>query len=156
KRELLAHGIGNKPVAKKQSAHTRGQAVDVSVTLPPGVSIDDLAVGTNLVRPEKTRVSDPVHFVDPLDEPLAGRIALDGNVDILVTGAAGHRVGLDPITRAVVNELGADATYSGVGIRPQVIELMDAAPGGFVISGIPGASGAYSVEIDTADGDTIL
>jgi hypothetical protein len=40
--ELLNHGLGNNPVARR-SDHGTGDAFDLSVTLPDGTSIDDLA-----------------------------------------------------------------------------------------------------------------
>jgi hypothetical protein len=43
------------------SAHTRGQAIDIRWTLPPGVSIDTLAAGCDLHRPLPR---DPVHFIE--------------------------------------------------------------------------------------------
>ncbi|HZJ64936.1 MAG TPA: thrombospondin type 3 repeat-containing protein [Kofleriaceae bacterium] len=153
-RELREHGIGNNPVAH-HSNHSLGIAVDVSASLPSDVSIDDLAVGTNLERPPALRIKDPPHFVDPVEESLALRIVLDGNVDILVTDAAGHRIGLDPITRGVLNEIGATASYSGAGTRPQIVEIGDGARGAYVINGIPRGSGDFTVAIDTSDGDSV-
>lgn len=43
------------------SAHSRGEAFDANVTLPPGVTVDSVAVGCNLYRPLIER--DPVHFI---------------------------------------------------------------------------------------------
>src|SRR5207237_1375925 len=50
-RELLEHHIGNNPVAV-HSAHTRGQAVDVSSSLPPAVIIDGLPGSSGAVSVE--------------------------------------------------------------------------------------------------------
>lgn len=154
-RELLEHRLGNNPVAKK-SLHSQGLAVDVSTNLPPGVDIDTLAAGTGIARPPALRVKDPIHFVDPDPEPIAIRITLEGNVDILVTDGDGRRVGFNPLTRSPINEIGEDATYTGFGSRPQVVELLEAVPGTVLIDGIARASSDYSVEITTADGDIVL
>jgi hypothetical protein len=149
-RELLNHGLSNNPVAR-QSDHTRGIAVDITVNLPPGTNVDTLA------SPDFTRplpVKDAVHFVHGQGATQTpGTVTAHSPVNELVTDPLGHRIGFDPSTRTAVNELGPDAAYSGPGSDPQTIDLPDVTPGVYTISGIGSGQGPYTIDFATAVDD---
>lgn len=152
--ELLQHHLGNNPVAHL-SDHRLGTAVDVTPNAPPGTDIDQLAQDAGLTHP--LPVKDPVHFVEQGQPPGQQPIIIQAHspINILVTDPAGRRIGFDPSTRTVVNEIGPDAAYSGPGTEPQTIELPDLTAGVYHITGIGRTQGTYSIDLTTADGDAV-
>lgn len=155
-RELLNHGLKNNPVARR-SDHRTGNAVDVSVSLPSGTSIDNLAAAAGLQRP--LPVKDPVHFIpaprpqgqaeasaaeEPFPAPVQGSAIIEGPVSVLLTDPAGHRIGFG------VNEIGDTAQDSGPRTSPERIDLEALAPGTYTITGVATGDGPYTVDFVTA------
>lgn len=151
--ELLNHGLGNNPVARR-SDHGTGNAVDITAPLPPGVDVDALARQAGLTRPLPVR--DPVHFVNGGQGSQPGTIRGRSPIALLVTDPAGRRIGFDPVTRSIVNEIGPDASYSGLGSEPQVFEFEDMPDGDYVISGVGTGNGPYTLEVITTSNDSVL
>jgi hypothetical protein len=159
--ELRNHGLGNNPVARV-SNHTAGNAVDIRVSLPAGVSIDDLATQAGLTRPLPQK--DPVHFVLSPPQPaprvastadsVSGSVIIHSPVNALVTDAQGRRIGFG------INEFGDTATDSGPATTPERFDFEQLPPGTYTVTGAgrPAGSGGanpYTIEVLTAYDDTV-
>jgi hypothetical protein len=66
-------------------------------------------------------------------------------LNILVTDPRGRRVGFDPATGSEVNEIGGDASYSGPGTTPQVIDIRDLVPGDYELSAVGTGDGPFTL-----------
>ncbi|MCP8313901.1 MAG: caspase family protein [archaeon] len=78
------------------------------------------------------------------------RITAHSPVNILVTDPTGRRVGYDPVTDSVINEI-PGATYSGIGSEPQTITIPSPLDGLYRVDAFGTASGEYNLQIDTLD-----
>ena len=77
-------------------------------------------------------------------------LTIHSPVDVLVTDAAGRRIGVDPATGNPVNDFGQDAYDSGAG-EPRVLAIKSPAPGIYSVDVVGTASGPYTVDISAAD-----
>ncbi len=145
--------------------HVNERAVDMSV--PGNPSVDWLGALYGFCRPYVG--PDPPHWeyigADPWGNPKCQAAGVGpGNADIhisgkspinlLVTDAAGDRIGFDPASGSVVNDFGSGAAYySGPGTHPQVIDLPGelATPGNYSITGVGTGNGAYTISVDAVD-----
>jgi hypothetical protein len=136
----------------RASEHTSVPAGGVDVTIaPPGVlsdaEIDAFAalVGLKLAL----RGADPAHFTrretssGPSGEWFSGLGW--STLDVLVTDPRGRRVGFDPTAGVEVNEIGEDATYSGRGTIPQVIDIVNLVPGDYTLSAVGTDDGPFTL-----------
>jgi hypothetical protein len=148
--ELRDHGLRNNPVARASDYET-GNAVDVSVSLPAGVNIDDIAAQAGLRRPLPN--GDPTHFVSAaasqpgpqaLPAPIQGSVLVHSPISVLLTDPAGHRIGFG------VNEIGESATDSDAAVEPERIDIDQLAPGTYTISGVATGDGPYTFDFVTA------
>lgn len=118
--------------------------------------IDTLASKHGLWRPYKT--NDPVHFEMFSTPPWQTlEVMMESPVDILVTDSSGRKVGFDPATNSVVNQIGELAEYSGPGTEPQIIEISGANLGSYLITGIGTGTGPYKLTVRrySEDGELI-
>ncbi|MCX6922480.1 MAG: hypothetical protein NT154_04590 [Verrucomicrobia bacterium] len=78
---------------------------------------------------------------------------------MLLTDPSGRRVGFDPVTGTVVNEVGEAAVYSGPGTEPQEVHLLSDGilPGEYHVSGIGTGTGQFvaEVEIEGQEDDSV-
>jgi hypothetical protein len=77
-------------------------------------------------------------------------LTIHSPVDVLVTDAAGKRIGVDPDTGNPVNDFGANGFDSGAG-EPRIFAIKNPAPGGFKLDAIGTSSGSYMIDISAAD-----
>src|ERR1700730_17008329 len=107
--------------------------------------------------------AEPVHWeyvgVSPWGSPkcaAAGAgpgnaaINLQGNspIDLLLTSPSGKRIGFDPLTSSVIDDYGpGEATYSGPGTHPQVIDVSSNAsePGNYSVTAQGTGNGPYTI-----------
>lgn len=76
-------------------------------------------------------------------------------VNILVTDPDGRRIGFDPVTETVVNEI-PSGTYSGPGTEPQIIEIPMMLPGQYTMLIIGTGTGSFLTTISTvSEGDFV-
>lgn len=95
----------------------------------------------------------PAHakiIVEP-PEPIL-RITAHSPVNILVTDPSGARVGYDPATGEVVNEI-PGAMYSGPGTEPQIITIPSPLPGVYIIDRYGIGTGPYTIAIESVASD---
>ena len=69
-------------------------------------------------------------------------------VNLMITAPDGLRVGYDPATGSVVNEI-AGATYSGPGTEPQEIFIPNAIFGTYQVSTFGTATGSYTITVES-------
>jgi hypothetical protein len=62
-----------------------------------------------------------------------------------VTDPLGRRVGFDPSMGVEVNEIGADASYSGPGTTPQVIDIVNLVPGDYALTAVGTREGPFTL-----------
>ena len=89
----------------------------------------------------------------PAIVPSAGTvvyITIHSPIDVLVTDAAGRRIGVDPATGAARNDFGQHGFDSGPG-EPRVIAIENAAPGPYQVQAIGTGSGPYRIDVTSAD-----
>ena len=145
-------------IVAKHSLHIDGNAVDWTIFGYSDAQIKAIASANNLDFGKVP--SEPWHF-SLKTAPVGHRVlvAAHSPVNILVTDPNGRRVGYDPFTASVVNEIGTAATYSGLGTTPQTVEIDPSAVlfGEYVVSGTGTGAGSYTIDIqvDTADDVTV-
>jgi hypothetical protein len=136
----------------RASDHTVVPAPAVDVTIaPPGIlsdaEIDAFAAMVGLKH--ALHGADPVHLTGretpsgPSGEWFSGLGWAP--LDILVTDPRGRKVGFDPATGVEVNEIGPDASYSGRGTTPQVIDIVNLVPGDYTLSAVGTADGPFTL-----------
>ena len=72
-------------------------------------------------------------------------VVSEAALKLLVTDPLGHRVGFDPQTGLEVNELGADASYSGASTKLQVVMIYAGVEGDYSVSAVGTTAGQYEV-----------
>jgi len=82
-------------------------------------------------------------------------------VNILVTAPDGLRIGYDPSSDTVVNEIAGHlgeeyAEYSGKDSEPQVITILDPIPGEYLVSASGTGSGEYRIVIQSVSANNTL
>ena len=144
--EILNHWPNTfPPKVAKNSPHSSGRAVDWCIGGLTQSQITQLATVSGLYRP---LADEPCHFT-----PLAPNADLlfTGNspINILVTDPLGWKIGFDPLSGSSVNDIGTNATYSGAGSTPQVIQILASSvvPGQYTVSGVGTGTGAYSIDV---------
>ena len=139
-----------KPPRASEHTSVPARAVDITIA-PSGLlsdsEIDALAALVGLKH--ALRGADPFHFTrrETSSGPSGGWFSGLGwsPLNILVTDPRGRRVGLDPATGVEVNEIGADASYSGPGTTPQVIDILDLIPGDYELSAVGTGDGPFTL-----------
>jgi hypothetical protein len=150
------------PQVSKISAHTifPAAAVDLGgierLTPDQQKIVDRLANDSGLCRPcrKSNGELDKVHFTlkgSPCNATIRG--TMQSPVDIMITDPLGRKVGFDPITASIVNEIGSSAFYSGPGTEPQIIEIGGAIPGTYIVTGIGIGTGPYRLTLERVDED---
>ncbi len=139
------------------SEHTRfpANAVDLSLgalSITQLIQLDFLASQHGLARPCS---GSSVHFTKSgVACSQVIRAEVQSPVNILITDPNGKRIGFDPITQSVVNEMGTTAFYSGPNTEPQFIEVGGVLPGRYAVTGVGSASGSYRLTLDQVDEDS--
>lgn len=162
KRVKIACGPNDVPVVGQTSNHNARPALAIDYNNVGGQAkelqpkIDQIAKKQNLYRPYIDK--DPVHFQmigSPVNTAL--RVTMQSPVDILVTNPAGKKIGFAPSLNSVVNQIGEFANYTGPGTEPQIIEIDQASPGDYSITGIGTGTGPYTLTIEhfTEDGELL-
>ena len=134
------------------SDHTSAPARAVDLTIaPPGIlsdsEIDALAALVGLRGP--VHRAEPPHFIKretpsgPSGEWFSGLGW--STLDILVTDPLGRRVGFDPTRGVEVNEIGADASYSGPGTTPQIVDIVNLVPGDYALTAVGTREGPFTL-----------
>ena len=77
-------------------------------------------------------------------------ITVHSPVDVLLTDAAGRRIGVDPTTGTAVNDFAAGGFDSGPG-EPRVFAIKNPSPGAFTLSSTGTGTGPYQIDIASAD-----
>ncbi|MBI3416463.1 MAG: delta-60 repeat domain-containing protein [Verrucomicrobia bacterium] len=135
------------PTVAVNSPHSVGIAVDWSVLDLKSDKIDDLAESFGLVRNVR---GERWHFA-LTSASSRKRCVFRGKspVAILVQDPQGRRVGYDPVSGTVVNEIGPFASYSGLDSSPQEVEILPEAVvyGDYRVSSVGTGSGPYTIEI---------
>ena len=161
--EIARHGLATDPHTglpkvnpPGRSQHEFGRAVDIDRglrTTNQQAAVDNLAEQEGIHRP--CGLGDPVHFsAAGVGCQATLNTAVHSPIDILLTDPRGRRIGFDPATRTVVNEIGEpQASYSGVGTDPQIITIGGAEPGAYLVSGLGSGNGAYTIDLFTDDDD---
>lgn len=131
------------------SPHEFGRAVDWSVSLPTGISVDQIAGNCGLRRPLlHSHPPETWHF-ELMNVQPRRRVTVTAHspVNILVQDPNGRRIGYDPSLNATVNQIGSAASYSGLGSTPQIIEILPdgVVPGQYRVSGVGTGTGGYTV-----------
>ena len=130
------------------SKHVKGKAVDWTVSLPGSVSVGDVAKGCDLWRPLLNK-GETWHFELMSDMPRR-KVKVTGHspINILVRDPNGRRIGFDPSSNAVVNEIGSAAFYSGAATTPQVVEIQPEAVlfGQYMVSGVGTGNGGFTID----------
>ena len=80
-------------------------------------------------------------------------VIIHSPVDILVSDAAGHKIGVNPSTGNIVNDFGPLASYTGPGTEPQTIFIGLALPGPYTVTGIGTGSGPYTLTVTRRHAD---
>jgi hypothetical protein len=123
------------------------------VALAQLLHIDQIASTWGLYRP---CYGDKVHY--QLKGSICGSQTLScvvqSPVNVLITDPLGHRIGFDPSAKAVVNELGTNAYYSGPGTEPQLIDIGALVPGNYSVTGVGVGTGPYTVTLSISDEDS--
>lgn len=94
--------------------------------------------------------TDPLN---PSDDNLRAselRITAHSPVNILVTDPNIRRVGFDPVTQSVINEI-PGATYTGPGSEPQIVEIPNSINGTYGISAVGIEYGPFSISMESID-----
>jgi len=96
--------------------------------------------------------TDPL---DPSDDPANLRLAAYSPVNLLVTDPIGRRVGYDPETQSVVNEI-PNAIYSGPSTEPQEICILNPLQGTYIVQAIGTETGSFIITMQSAVNGSIL
>jgi hypothetical protein len=155
-REVKTHGITPgkvNPPGSSQHELVPALAVDLNgVRSAPARQIAEAAESNGLTR--SCGLADPVHFSlfgTPCSQVIRGRV--ESPVNILITDSKGRKVGYDPATNSIVNEVGAKAFYSGPGTEPQIIDIGAAEAGEYVLTGVGTGIGPYKLTLERLSGD---
>ena len=148
------------------SSHETGNALDLAVRSLNGTLVTQTATLTGVARTSMPR--DPVHFqlagslsrktlrfrdVFPGGgSALANPLTAPGRVEILVRDPLGRRIGFDPATASEINQI-PGAFYSGVAGDIVEIEIPNAEPGPYTLTGVGSQAGAYSITISESTDD---
>ena len=143
-------------IVVKHSLHTDGNAVDWTISGYTDAQIKTMDSNNNL----NWKVpGEPWHFSlksAPLGHGVL--VAVHSPVNILVTDPKARRIGYDPVTASITNEIGASATFSGLGTTPQTIEISpeEVLFGKYIVSGIGIGTGAYTIDIQVDTDDDVV
>jgi hypothetical protein len=156
--EILAHftNIFPSKVARTNTApHVLGKAVDWTVAGLEEKKINALALQCGLTRPVS---GERWHFQLANQPPPVSLLAQGHSpINILVTDPRGRRVGYDPGSALVLNEIGLAASYSGPGTEPQAIAIEpdEVLLGAYRISGIGTGAGFYTLTLSVTREDDV-
>ena len=118
-----------------------GASGDRLVRVVSGEGLEIIASG--FVAPRKVAVYPAVV---PPASGTAVVIQINSPVDVLVTDAAGNRIGVDPATGMPVNDFGQNAFDSGPG-EPRFLVLKNPAAGLFDVEAVGTGDGPYSIQV---------
>jgi len=94
--------------------------------------------------------TDPLNPGDDLLQASELRVTAYSPINLLVTDPSSNRIGYDPITQSVVNEI-PGATYTGPGSEPQIIEIPNSINGTYRIDAIGMEYGTFSLTLESID-----
>lgn len=144
------------PKVAKYSRHSDGKAVDWTISSAIAASqIKAIADANNL----NWKVpGEPWHFSlkdSVVDNGLV--VSAHSPVNILLTDPSGRKVGFDPIAATVINDIGPEATFSGVGTTPQTIEIepSEVLFGDYIVTGTGTGIGEYIIDMEVHTKDAI-
>jgi hypothetical protein len=141
------------------SLHTNNpsNAVDAGSRTPDPTLlrlIDQLARIAGLARPCHL---DVVHFTlagAPCDQTITATAL--SPVSLLIIDPLGRRVGFDPASKTVVNDLNSDAFYTGPDTEPQVIDVHLTVPGRYTLTAVGNGTGPYSITLSRLTEDATV
>ena len=160
--------------------HEVGAAVDLGGIAATGLvdkgtpisPIDQFAAEVGLARPCNSKGGDPVHF--QFASTLCKKLIIMGNasggvpdgppgaaaspVRVLVTDPQSRRVGFDPVSQTVLNEIGDRAfIIPADGRDPETIVIDAAVEGGYAVSAFSPSGGPYSITttVNGVEGDNL-
>jgi K319-like protein len=152
---LRTAGVGRgipRVTLPRASEHTSVPARAVDITIAPSGILSDSeldALAALVGLKHASRGADPFHFTRRETSPGTSGEWFSGlgwsPLNILVTDPRGRRVGFDPATGVEVNEIGADASYSGPGTTPQVIDIVGLVPGDYELSAVGTGEGQFTL-----------
>ena len=96
----------------------------------------------------RTRWNDPWYLLVPRLVRNSLSLIVGSPVNILVSDPEGRRVGYDPETQTVVNEI-LNATYSGPTSEPQIISIPDPLTGNYTVDGFGTGTGEYTMAMQS-------
>lgn len=94
----------------------------------------------------------PVATYPAMVPPASGAVVviqINSPVDVLVTDAAGNRIGVDPATGLPVNDFGQNGYDSGPG-EPRFLAIKNPTPGAFDVDAVGAGDGPYSITVYSA------
>jgi hypothetical protein len=150
---------GNLAVSSR-GAHTfvPARAVDLNVPNPNSevyLALDRL----ELARPCATDSAFHVALKSDGQSVCTSRVIATAQspIALLLTDPLGRRIGFEPNTQVVINEIGPGASYTGVQSEPQVIDILEALPGRYSLSAVGTGFGPYKLSLERVSehGDTI-
>jgi hypothetical protein len=123
--------------------------VDPLLAIP---NLDELARSVGMWRPCKAngQREGKFHF-SPLKTVCqqAGGGFADPPFNIIIEDPLGRRIGFNPVTQSVINEIGPEATYVGVDTDAQFIDIDPILPGRYVMNAVNVSPGPYSLSFFT-------
>ncbi len=94
--------------------------------------------------------TDPLNPSDDALRAASVMVVAHSPINLLVTDPNCRRIGYDPISQSVINEI-PGATYSGPGSEPQNISIPNSINGTYIVNAIGTASGPYTIHMDSLD-----
>jgi hypothetical protein len=94
-----------------------------------------------------------VHFSlkDQICQGQTLNVQADPPFNVLLHDPLGRRIGFDPVSNAVINEIGGNASYTGLGTDVQMIDVDGAIVGSYNLTATGNASGPYSITVMRLD-----
>jgi len=108
--------------------------------------------GNGIVDPGEM---DPLNPLDDLLRAAWVRIFGRSPINLLVTDPNSRRVGYDPETQSVVNEI-PGATYSGPSSEPQEIVIPNSLNGTYIVEAIGTDTGPYTITLESLDSNSSI
>ena len=118
-----------------------GTSGDRLVRVVAGEGLETIATG--FVSPQ------PVAVYPAVVPPASGAVVIvriNSPVDVLLTDAAGNRIGVDPATGLPVNDFAQNGFDSGPG-EPRFLAIKNPVPGLFDVDAVGSGEGPYSIQV---------
>jgi hypothetical protein len=154
---LLAVGNPAHPWKARHSVYP-AEAMDIAVAAQDRPIVDSLAGSVGLYRPYPQSDS-AYHLEQQFSIPVPVNsltVTARSPLTILVQDPLGRRIGFNPATSSIINEVG-EASYTGPMSHPQVVDIAAALDGVYMVTATGTGAGPYSLTLEKTDehGNTI-